>query len=122
MGKLHELLMKKVEGNIRSRYEQPQEPQEEVIHTEAKMYNQTWLLKVTNEGGYIVNRDRDKAQKVLDALNRRNGQCPCGGEGKQFKCPCVVMRDHGICKCGLFENVRSVEPKGKSTAKIKVKE
>lgn len=84
-----------------------------------KLYNDSWLLKVSNSTGFIINKDREKVRKILDALNRRNGYCPCGGNGNQFLCPCTNMRESGICKCGLFENVEPVNPTGKSTAKFK---
>lgn len=123
MGRLHELLKEKVQDSITKKYTSPQDKDDiEEQDKEIKKYNQTWLLKISNMGGYIVNSDREKAQKILDALNRRNGQCPCGGDGKQYQCPCFIMREHGICKCGLFENIKRVEPKGKSTARIKVDE
>lgn len=68
-------------------------------------YNRTWLSKVALHRGYAVNTDDRKVDGILGALNRRNGYCPCGGNGEQFKCPCVNMRTHGICKCGLFLNI-----------------
>lgn len=121
MGRLHELLQQKVQNVIEERYnaEVVEDKKEEV---EFKKYNQSWLLKVTGETGWIVNSDRDHAQKILNALNNRNGQCPCGGNGKQYTCPCINMREYGICKCGLFENVVPVQPKGKSLGRIKAKE
>lgn len=126
MGRIAELLGNRVADKAAKAYmrkqheDSKQETQDD--EPEFKMYNQSWLLKVTNQTGYIVNRDREKAQKILDALNRRNGFCPCGGNGNQYKCPCLNMRTHGICKCGLFENVTPVSPTGKSTAKIKTTE
>lgn len=86
---------------------------------EIKKYNPSWLMKVSNATGFIINSDRTKAQKILDALNRRDGHCPCGGNGNQFLCPCINMREKGICKCGLFENMTPVQPNGSSSAKIK---
>lgn len=84
-----------------------------------KMYNRTWLNKVSNKTGFIISSDSKKVDGILEALNRKNGHCPCGGNGIQFLCPCVNMREYGICKCGLYENVRPVEPKGESNGKVK---
>lgn len=120
MGRLNEILKNKVTHQLRERGRIPQEVKEQ--EDNIKMYNNAWLLRITDEYGYIVNRNRDKAQKVLEALNRKNGYCPCGGEGNQYKCPCHIMRNNGICKCGLFENVRPVSPEGRgTTARIKEK-
>ena len=68
-------------------------------------YNRSWLGKVALHRGYAVNPADNKVDGILGALNRKNGFCPCGGTGDQFKCPCVNMRTLGICKCGLFLNV-----------------
>lgn len=68
-------------------------------------YNRTWLSKVALHRGYAVNPDDRKVDGILGALNRRNGYCPCGGTGEQFKCPCANMRTLGICKCGLYLNI-----------------
>jgi ferredoxin-thioredoxin reductase catalytic subunit len=84
-----------------------------------KKYNRLWLNRVSNTTGFIPNSDDTRVDGIIDALNRRNGHCPCGGNGDQFLCPCVVMREKGICKCGLFNNVRPVEPRGSSGARIK---
>ena len=88
-------------------------------NTEPVMYNRVWLRKMSNKTGFIISSDDKKVDGILAALNRKNGHCPCGGNGPQFLCPCVIMREQGICKCGLYENVRPVEPKGYSGAKIK---
>lgn len=84
-----------------------------------KMYNKSWLLRTSNQYGYIISKDREHAGKILEALNRTNGNCPCGGNGSQYKCPCIYMRENGICRCGLFENITPVNPKGSSSARIK---
>ena len=112
MGRLAKLLQKRNESN---KHEEVTETKE----VELKRYNPSWLLKVSNATGFIINEDSKKVDKILEALNRRNGHCPCGGNGSQFMCPCVNMREKGICKCGLFENVTPVQPKGNVTAKIK---
>lgn len=90
-----------------------------VDDAEPIMYNRAWLRKMSNATGFIVSADDKKVDGILRALNRRGGYCPCGGNGQQFLCPCVIMREQGICKCGLYENVKPVEPKGSTGAKIK---
>lgn len=84
-----------------------------------KVYNKAWLNKVSNRFGYIVSSDEKKVNGILEALNRKDGHCPCGGNGVQFICPCVNMREYGICKCGLYENVRPLDPTGGSSGRIK---
>lgn len=85
-----------------------------------KLHNMKWLMKISEKTGFIINDDREKAQKILDALNRSEGYCPCGGKGDAFICPCVVMREKGICKCGLFNNVTPIVPSNtSSSAKIR---
>ena len=88
-------------------------------NNEPIMYNRAWLRKMSNRTGFIISSDDKKVDGILAALNRKNGHCPCGGNGPQFICPCVIMREQGICKCGLYENVKPVEPKGTSGGQIK---
>lgn len=81
-------------------------------------YNRIWLNDIAEQTGYAINEEGGKVDGILKALNRRDGHCPCGGNGDQFLCPCHIMREHGICKCGLFRNAVDVNPKnGKSTIK-----
>lgn len=86
---------------------------------QVKLYNKVWLNKVSNQMGYIVSSNEVRVNGILEALNRKGGHCPCGGNGDQFLCPCVIMREKGICKCGLYENVKPVEPSGSSNGRIK---
>ena len=100
--------------------EQPvvkEEPKKE--DTGIKIYNKIWLKKISDAYGYIVSDNEKKVEGILAALNRKGGHCPCGGNGDQFLCPCVIMREKGICKCGLYENVRQIEPTGSSNGRIK---
>jgi ferredoxin-thioredoxin reductase catalytic subunit len=109
MGKLKDFI-DKIIGN---------EPEVDEPQQAITTYNRLWLNKVSNATGFIPNEDGNKVNGILGALNRKDGHCPCGGNGDQFLCPCVVMREKGICKCGLFVNVRPVEPKGSSGGRIK---
>lgn len=88
---------------------------EEQVAKNKFYYNDNWLSKVALHRGYAVNPDGGKVSKILAALNRRGGYCPCGGTGEQFKCPCEIMRNHGICKCGLFQNVPDRKVTGSTT-------
>lgn len=83
-------------------------------------YNRSWLGKVALFQGFAISRDDKKVDGILAALNRKDGHCPCGGSGPQFKCPCAIMREHGICKCGLFENVpdRNIKSGGSTSGRI----
>lgn len=82
------------------------------------LYTKAWLNRAVIHNGFVPNSDGNKVEKILQALQRRNGQCPCGGNGQQYKCPCIIMREHGICKCGLFESIPPRPIKGNSTASI----
>lgn len=113
MSKLKDFLSgRKVEQPVVS-----EEPKKE--DTGIKIYNKVWLKKVSDAHGYIVSDNEKKVEGILAALNRKGGHCPCGGNGDQFLCPCVIMREKGICKCGLYENVRQIEPTGSSNGRIK---
>ena len=116
MSKLGDFLKNKKTGE---KSVQTQTKVEETKTDVVKLYNKIWLNKVSNQMGYIISSDERKVNGILEALNRKNGHCPCGGNGTQFLCPCVNMREYGICKCGLYENVRQVSPTGSSEARIK---
>lgn len=114
MSKLSDFIKSKRSGDkpVQTKVEEPKTD-------EVRLYNRIWLNKVSNQMGYIISSDDKKVNGILDALNRKNGHCPCGGNGQQFICPCVNMREYGICKCGLYENIRPVNPTGSSNARIK---
>lgn len=114
MGKLWDALNKrnKTEGSAE---EQPKQ------ETKLQKYNRGWASRVAIHQGFELNSDDKKVDGILAALNRRDGQCPCGGNGAQFKCPCVIMRTKGICKCGLYKTIEDRKVTStSSTAKIKV--
>lgn len=111
--------MSKLSDFLKGRKEDKPVIHEEVKSDEPVMYNRAWLRKVSNATGFIISNNDKKVDGILAALNRKGGHCPCGGNGQQFLCPCVIMREKGICKCGLYENVRPVEPSGSSGARIK---
>jgi len=77
-------------------------------------WSHSWLAQVSKQHNFVINDDMKKVNGVLDALNRKSGQCPCGGTGEQFKCPCTIMREHGICKCGLFKSIPNRPITGRS--------
>jgi ferredoxin-thioredoxin reductase catalytic subunit len=83
--------------------EQPAQPQPQA--DESRKYTRAWLGKVAIVNGYAVNDEGGKVDGILGALERRDGHCPCGGNGEQFRCPCVIMRERAICKCGLFKTI-----------------
>lgn len=111
MGKLGDFLKGKKEA--------PVVREEKKEDSQVRRYNRVWLNKVSTQLGYIVSSNDKKVDGILEALNRKDGHCPCGGNGDQFLCPCVIMREKGICKCGLYENVRPVEPSGISSGRVK---
>lgn len=96
---------------------------DESQHKEIRLgkYSRSWASKIALHQGYELNDDMKKVDGILDALYRRDGQCPCGGSGAQYKCPCNIMRTKGICKCGLFKTIEDRKIKSvSSNAKIKV--
>jgi ferredoxin-thioredoxin reductase catalytic subunit len=114
MGKLFDIMKKKQseEQSI-----QQEEPKQEIGQ---QKYTRAWASRVALHQGFELNTDDKKVDGILAALNRKDGQCPCGGNGAQFKCPCVIMRTKGICKCGLYKTIEDRKvTSAQSTAKIK---
>lgn len=102
-----------------------EEPVQEVNKQEeikTGKYTRTWATRIAMHQGFQLSDDDKKIDGILEALNRRDGQCPCGGNGAQFKCPCVIMRTKGICKCGLYKTIEDRKIKTSTTASIKMKE
>ena len=57
------------------------------------------MLKIT------YNQDKQIVDKILDALDKNNGYCPCKIEkNNDTKCMCKEFREQkeGYCHCGLY--------------------
>ena len=57
------------------------------------------MLKITH------NQDKQIVDKILDALDKNNGYCPCKLEkNNDTKCMCKEFREQkeGYCHCGLY--------------------
>ena len=57
------------------------------------------MLKIT------YNKDKQIVDKILDALDKNNGYCPCKLEkNNDTKCMCKEFREQkeGYCHCGLY--------------------
>ena len=61
------------------------------------------MLKIT------YNQDKQIVDKILDALDKNNGYCPCKLEkNNDTKCMCKEFREMidngeiGMCHCGLY--------------------
>ena len=57
------------------------------------------MLKIT------YNQDKQIVDKILDALDKNNGYCPCKLEkNSDTKCMCKEFREQkeGYCHCGLY--------------------
>lgn len=57
------------------------------------------MLKIT------YNQDKQIVDKILDALDKNNGYCPCKLEkNNDTKCMCKEFRKQkeGYCHCGLY--------------------
>lgn len=116
MGILADIINKKI-NSIVDRKINEQDTSEE---TTATTYNRLWLEKVSREAGYAISQNENIVNNILKALNKREGHCPCGGMTEDFICPCKMMRTYGTCKCGLYMDVKDIEPKDtKTIGKIK---
>lgn len=116
MGILADIINKKVAKIIDNKVEEQPEVAEENI----TRYNRLWLDRVAHETGFAISDNENRVNNILKKLNERDGHCPCGGMTDEFICPCTMMREHGACKCGLYMNVKDINPKdAKSTARIK---
>lgn len=114
MGRLSDIIKGK-KNNVQQDTQQSEEP------IKLAKYSRTWASRVCLHQGFELNDDNKKVDGILDALNRRSGQCPCGGNGAQYKCPCVIMRTKGICKCGLFKTIENRKVTStSSSARIKI--
>ena len=56
------------------------------------------------------NQDKQVVDKILDALDKNNGYCPCKLEkNNDTKCMCKEFKEQkeGYCHCGLYikENI-----------------
>lgn len=98
---------------------QPVDQDQDPPTLEQAKYTRGWLNKVALFQNLPISNDDKKVDGILRALAGRNGQCPCGGNGSQFQCPCERMRERGICTCGLFKTVPPREIRGTSVAEIK---
>ena len=48
--------------------------------------------------------DKVKALKIIDAIYRNDGFCPCKIEKNEDNiCPCKEMIEQNKCHCGLYE-------------------
>nr|DAF39430.1 MAG TPA: ferredoxin-thioredoxin reductase [Caudoviricetes sp.] len=57
------------------------------------------MLKIT------YNQDKQIVDKILDALDKNNGYCPCKLEkNNDTKCMCKEFKEQkeGYCHCGLY--------------------
>ena len=57
------------------------------------------MLKIT------YNQNKQIVDKILDALDKNNGYCPCKLEkNNDTKCMCKEFREQkeGYCHCGLY--------------------
>lgn len=52
----------------------------------------------------ILTNNQEKAQKILNAIYKNEGYCPCRlTKSEDTKCPCKEMMEEHKCHCGLFE-------------------
>lgn len=115
--------MSKLGDILKGRNKQEEVVQEQPKQEEVKLqkYSRGWAGRVAIHQGFEISDNDKKVDGIIAALNRRDGQCPCGGNGAQFKCPCIIMRTKGICKCGLFKTIEDRKVTStSSSAKIKV--
>lgn len=112
-------ILKDIMAKKTAKAEPVQEQPKEQVAT--GKYTRGWASRVALHQGFELSDDDRKVDGILAALNRKDGQCPCGGNGAQFKCPCIIMRTKGICKCGLYKTIEDRKVTStSSSAKIKV--
>ena len=52
----------------------------------------------------ILTRDQSKAEKIIKAIYKNDGYCPCRlTKSEDTKCPCKEMMETQECHCGLFD-------------------
>ena len=53
--------------------------------------------------GYIINPDKEYAQRIIDGIYKKNGHCPCRvTQDETTLCPCDEFISTGVCRCKLF--------------------
>lgn len=80
-----------------------------------ELHTREWYENYAKENGYELT---DKAEKVLNAVSKCYGFCPCrymiwkktksDEEMKQIQCPCIFIEEdmkdnNGNCHCFLFK-------------------
>lgn len=59
--------------------------------------------------GYILNPDKEYAEKIMQGIYRKNGHCPCRLEVNETTlCPCDEFIEKKICKCNLYVKAEEV--------------
>lgn len=53
--------------------------------------------------GYMLNPDKEYAEKIMEGIYKKNGHCPCRVVADDTTlCPCDDFTHNGVCKCNLF--------------------
>ena len=62
------------------------------------------VISGLNENGNMkLNPDDDHVEKILKALYKNDGFCPCRAEkNEDTLCPCKKMREENKCCCKLY--------------------
>lgn len=119
MGILSDIINKKAQEIVDRRI-QKQEEESISNNMEVTPYNRIWLDTISRDFGFAISNNDKVVDNILKKLNERDGHCPCGGMTAEFICPCKMMREYGACKCGLYMNVKDLEPKDtKTTGRVK---
>lgn len=64
------------------------------------------LIELVNLNGYHLTEDKNKAERILAAVRRAGGNCPCVSQhlwSERTMCPCEYYRFGLGCHCGLYE-------------------
>ena len=63
------------------------------------------VIHARNGTTVVKNPNIDKVMLIEKLCEENEGYCPCGGlHKKEYKCPCKMVRESGICNCGLYVN------------------
>lgn len=64
--------------------------------------------EITSLNGQVVilNENRNVVDKIVNRIKINNGHCPCQiQKAKETICPCVELKNTGICYCQLYKPI-----------------
>ena len=65
------------------------------------VYDRTYVELNTPEG-MKLNPNENIVSRIIKALNRTQGECPCVNDSEDKHCACTNARKKKKCCCGLY--------------------